>query len=136
MNKPIAAFSLAVLAAGGLTYLNDERAEARTVRPDTLLQQQLGNKVAGSPQSCIMAREANNMRTIDERTILFRVSSNLVYRNDLVGDCPIRGTSRRLERRSPSTSLCRNESLRVIDNNSGVYYGSCGLGDFVPYRAR
>ncbi len=138
MYKLIAAFSLAAAAVGCMTYMDEESiaAEPLSVRDGRRLAVELRDKVPGPPQGCISRHEAERMNTIGNETILFRASGNLVYRNDIPGGCPMAGSSRRLERRTISTSLCRGEPMAVIDNQTGAFFGTCILGDFVPYRRR
>lgn len=138
MFKRIAALSLAAAAAGCMSYMDDEpyAGEPPSLRDEQRLAEELHDKVPGPPQDCIMGRDADRMSTIGNETILFRTSGSLVYRNDIPGGCPMAGSSRRLERRTISTNLCRGEQLNVVDNQTGAYFGTCILGDFVPYRRR
>ena len=102
------------------------RAEARLAR-------ELDDKSAGPPQACITRFEAEKMDSFPD-TLLFRVSNDLVYVNRPETGCPAIGGSRRMERRTIGTNLCRGESFQVVDNQSGAFIGSCILSDFVPYR--
>jgi hypothetical protein len=139
MLKPIAILSLAVVAAAGcMTYLGDESHAAQPPsqfeRDQRRMAQLLDGKVPGPPQGCIQNYEADRMSTIGDDIILFRTSSSLVYRNDIPGGCPMSGSSRRLQRRTIGGNLCRGEPMQVIDNQTGAFFGTCILGDFVPYR--
>ena len=138
MVKRIAAIALAALAAGCMSYMDeeDEVPGPISLREEQRLAAELRDKVPGPPQSCITRHEADRMDTIGNDTLLFRVSGSLVYRNGIPGGCPMAGASRRLERRSIGTNLCRGEPLHVVDNQTGTYYGTCVLGDFIPYRRR
>ena len=140
MFKPIAILSLAVVAAGCMTYMGNESYAAQPPsqleRDERRLAQLLGDKVPGPPQSCIQNYQADRMSTIGDDIILFRASSNLVYRNDIPGGCPMSGSSRRLQRRSIGSNICRGEPMQVVDNQTGAFFGTCILGDFVPYRRR
>jgi hypothetical protein len=139
MSKPIAVLSLALLAAGCTSYAEADQPERRTLqtaRAEARLDQELRGKTAGPPQSCITRFEADRMDTVGDRTIMFRASGSLVYLNQPAGGCPMEGGSRRLERRSIGSNLCRGEQLQVIDNQTGAYFGTCVLGDFIPYRRR
>ncbi|HEY0446095.1 MAG TPA: hypothetical protein VGD19_06545 [Allosphingosinicella sp.] len=140
MLKRVAALSLAAAAAGCMSYMDDDPPPAgpsmQTVRAEARLAQELRDKRPGRPQSCITRFEADRMSTVGDRTIVFRASPGLVYVNEPAGGCPMEGASRRLERRTIDTNLCRNEQLNVIDNATGAYFGTCILGDFVPYRSR
>lgn len=102
-----------------------QRAEAR-------LQQQLAGLTAGQAQSCLPHYRADQMSVIDENTILFRESPSRIWRNEVEGVCNMAGTQT-LVLRSSGTSICRGEIAEVTDLRTGVSYGSCVLGDFVPY---
>jgi len=42
-------------------------------------------------------------------------------------------SSRIIDTRTTTTSLCRGDIIRVIDPPNPMTFGSCGLGEFVPY---
>jgi hypothetical protein len=50
------------------------------------------------------------------------------------GGCPELKFSRALITRTTSNQLCRGDIATVFDTVSGIQFGSCGLGDFTPYR--
>ncbi len=142
MKQPLAFLTVA-LAAGlsGCTAAADDRGGTETAqvspmraRGEARLARELEDKSAGPPQACISRFEAERMDSPTEEVLLFRVSNQLVYVNRPETGCPATGGSRRIERRSIGTNLCRGEAFQVIDNQSGAYVGSCILGDFVPYR--
>jgi hypothetical protein len=110
--------------------------QMRSGRADAQLQQLLAGKVAGAPVSCLPARGADNMIIIDDNTVLFRHSSNLVYRAELQGGCPRLGTRAYALKtnRFGSSGLCRGEIAELVDLQNGFSVGSCAFGDFVPYR--
>jgi hypothetical protein len=141
MKKPLTLLAFTLAAAAGCTASGDmgggpETAEVSPIRArgEALLARELADKTAGPPQACISRFEAEKMDTPNDETLLFRVSNDLVYTNQPQGGCPATGTSRRLERRTIGTNLCRGESLQVVHNTSGAFIGNCILGDFVPYR--
>ena len=50
---------------------------------------------------------------------------------DTAGRCA--GVTRpnvRIEYTTSQTQLCRNDILRVVDNLTGIFTGSCGIGEF------
>jgi len=96
----------------------------------------LKGKVPGEPVSCINLRDIRSTKTIGDRTLLYEMSSKLVYRNDPAGGCPASAPGRTLVTRTPSTQLCRGDIVRVVDLTAGFDVGSCGLGDFTPYRSQ
>jgi hypothetical protein len=137
MMKPLFALSLVFILPACTQGMAADAPEARSTadaRAMDRMEDLLGGKTPGPPQSCITRFEAERMSAVDNNTILFRARSNLVYRNTPQGDCPIEGSSRRLEHSTISTNLCRGEQLNVVDNQTGAYFGTCILGDFVPYR--
>jgi hypothetical protein len=73
---------------------------------------------------------------VDDDTILFRSGSRRVYRNDLVGSCNGLGRGGyALVTRSfgGSGQLCRGDIAHTVDTASGMFGGSCVIGEFVPY---
>ena len=112
----------------------DTAEPARTAKAEGRLDQFLAGKVASQPQSCITRREAERQEVVDDRTIIFRVSSNRVIRNDISPSCPGLDRQAAIIRVSPSTSICRGEIFEVRDLTSGISYGSCTFGDFTEYR--
>lgn len=99
-----------------------------------LMDSWLGDKQAGEPRSCIPSQQIRATYYVGDRTILYRVSSNLIYRNDPPGGCPGLNSSSALITQTPTTQLCRGDIARVRDFGLGFSSGSCALGDFVPYR--
>jgi hypothetical protein len=108
--------------------------EPRTAKAETRLHELLGDKVAGTPVSCLPTRNGS-MVAIDDNTILFRVGRKTFYRNDPPGGCPGIGRgSYALVTDSIGTGLCSGQIARVVDVPGKVTVGHCTLGDFVPYR--
>ena len=106
----------------------------RNAKAETRLNQLLAGKVAGRTQSCIPTREADRQTVIDERTILYRVSANKVYRNDIPGGCPGLDSRSTLIRRTTGSGLCSGEIFQVRDAGTGFDKGSCAFGEFTEYR--
>ncbi len=97
------------------------------------IEQALEGRTAGAPRSCIPEPQIDSTQTFDSGAILYRMKSGPDYL-DTPPDC--RGTLRRdsaIASRTPSTSLCRGDILQVFDPLTHTGYGSCALGDFVPY---
>ena len=99
-----------------------------------IMDQWLGDKQAGKPVSCIPSRQVRSTYYVGGRTILYKVSNNLVYRNDPPGGCPGLNSNLALETRQPTGLLCSGEIAQVRDYSQGYSPGSCALGQFVPYR--
>jgi hypothetical protein len=92
-------------------------------------------KVAGPPTSCLPSYNADDMRVIDDNTVVFRQGANRVYVAHLKGGCPNlgRGGYAMVTRQFGSGALCNGQIATVVDTGSGMTVGSCVFGDFTPY---
>lgn len=97
------------------------------------LDHDLTGLTAGKPQDCIRHLEARSSR-IYGSTVLFKVSSGLVYRNDTRGGCMNSGMQTAISTDSVSPRLCAGDAAKTFDPQAGVLTGTCTLGPFVPYR--
>jgi hypothetical protein len=96
-----------------------------------------GRVQAGPPQSCVPYRNLGGNRSVGEGAIIFGDrNANLVYVNRPRAGCPELDSGRALKTRTPSTRLCTGDIVEVFDPVNGFSYGSCGLGEFTPYRRR
>jgi hypothetical protein len=131
--------SLLVIGATALSACSTavQEPQTRSARAEAHLQQLLAGKTAGPAVSCVPQRGANQMIVIDDNTILFRQSSNLVYRAEMQGGCSRLGSGAYALKtnRFGSSSLCRGEIAELVDLQNGFSVGSCSFGDFVPYRS-
>lgn len=124
-------FALAACAASSV------RANADALTPEqmALMEHHLGGKVAGAAVSCIPGHNAANSIRVSDNVLLYRVSGNLVYKNELRGGCP--GLARDTDiivSRQYGSGPCRGDIIHLVDRTSGIGGASCVLGDFVPYR--
>lgn len=90
--------------------------------------------VRGDPVSCITSRSADRSRYLGDRAVAYIVSRNLVYVNTPRGGCTGLGNGRGLVTRSTTGQLCAGDFAEVRDFYTGIGYGACTLGEFVPYR--
>lgn len=129
--KKIVAISLATLAAAAC-------APAAPVEMTEAAQSQLADELrgrsAGPSVSCVNQRNLRGNRSVGEGVIIFESSSNLLYVNRPPAGCPELDSGRALLTRTSGTQLCRGDIATVFDPASGIHYGSCGLGEFTPYR--
>ena len=102
-------------------------------REEKELAEALKGKVAGTPISCVTNRSSANLHAIGDQTLIYRVSKNLTYRNDLIGRCPGLGRGDTLVMQVWGDQYCRGDLAHAVDLFSGIPGGSCALGDFVPY---
>lgn len=134
------ALMLAALALGGCaaTAAETRQADDRAARDVAKVDRALTGLTPGEPQTCLSNAERRNAPTQNFRsTVLFRVSRDLVYRNDMNGGCVGGGIDPIFVTRTPSTSLCRGDIAQLIDRVARFPVGACSYGEFVPYtRAR
>lgn len=130
----LAAAGLAVTAGTSALVAKSQSAVDRSARDQATLDKALAGKVAGKPQSCIPLIQIRDTTYIGSTTILYRVSSNLVYRNDPAGGCPGLRAGSGLITRTSTGQLCSGDIAQVRDFSANFSAGSCALGEFVPYR--
>lgn len=132
--KPAAfALALTLVAACGPV---DSTPAPLTEKQSALLTKELNGKVAGAPINCISDYNANNIIRVSDNVLLYRVSSRLVYRNNLRSTCS--GLARDndiIVTEQFGGQKCRGDIIRLIDRTSGMTGGVCSLGQFTPYRA-
>lgn len=102
-------------------------------RAQVELDRDLRGLTAGKPQDCIRHLEARSSR-IYGSTVLFKVSSGLVYRNETRGGCTSSGFQTALQTDQITNRLCAGDAARTFDPTAGILTGTCTLGQFVPYR--
>ncbi len=127
----ITAAALASCASGPPSAYQQRYAEKESAR----LEKELAGKVAGKSKSCIYDRNIGGPESYGDDVLLFRVNRNLVYVNKTIGSCPRVGAAGSgLVIQRYSSDLCRGDSARSVDFQTGFFNGACALGDFVPYR--
>lgn len=139
MTRYLATITVAALAPALLSACAapQRQANAEALNPEqlALLERNLGGKVAGRPVSCIPSRSADQTVRVSDDILLYRVSGNLVYRNELRSSCP--GLARDddiIVSRTTGIGPCRGDIIHLVDRTSGVQGPSCVLGEFTPYR--
>ena len=91
-------------------------------------------RVAGAPLSCLASWNADDMRVIDDQTIVFGERSNRVYVANLQSPCDNVGQPGfALVTRTPTSQLCSGDIATVVQTSSGMTAGSCVIGTFTPY---
>ena len=125
----VAAFLLApalLLATGTASADDDSRAAER----QRIVDRELVGKSAGAAENCISARQPYRVIVESDSALLFRVSSRLVYRNQLQQSCPgmaISPFAPAIDSRG--SQICRGD-IATIERGP---QSSCALGEFVPY---
>ena len=129
--KHVVLIALAGIALGGLAAdetapLSDE-AQAEFDRL-------LAGRSPGRTVSCVRQPDLLGSRSIGEEVILFEGRGGITWVNRPPAGCPRLNSGRSLVSITPTTQLCRGDIVNVVDPVGGFSYGSCGLGDFVPWR--
>lgn len=96
----------------------------------------IDGKTPEKPTSCIDTRFTKPQLTAYGSRLLYRVSSKLVYVNDTRGGCEGVARGDTLVTRQYQTRLCRGDIAQTVNMPSGMFTGSCALGDFIPYRSK
>ncbi|WP_420606932.1 DUF6491 family protein [Novosphingopyxis sp.] len=126
-----AAFSITACAYGP----RDTQRAALTPEQSTKLAALIDGKVARKSINCLPPglSSASNIRISDD-VLVYRQGRGTVYVNNLRSSCP--GLARDWDiivtEKLQSTS-CSGDIIRLIDRTSGIYGGSCVLGEFTPY---
>lgn len=85
---------------------------------------------SGETETCLPLRRITSISAADERTLLVRSGSDY-YVNRPNSRCSgADNRSSRFEYTTTIGSLCRNDIVRVVENNSGILNGTCTLGVF------
>ncbi|WP_129793562.1 hypothetical protein [Sphingosinicella sp. CPCC 101087] len=125
---------VAVAAAGLLAGCMNQEPVELSADAQAELASELEGRTAGAPVPCVNQRDIRGNRSVGEGVLLFDGPSDIVYVNRPAGGCPSLDYGRALRTRTTSTRLCRGDIAVVFDPTTGMEYGGCGLGDFVPYR--
>lgn len=120
MTVKLGVFGAALLLAGSALASNPAAEEADALD---------GFVETGETANCVSMRSAS-IDPIDENRLLFKVGTRY-YLNETSGSCERASSSfNRIEVTLFGPRACRGEILRVVDNNSGMFEGSCSLGEF------
>ncbi|MBV8686051.1 MAG: hypothetical protein JOZ90_12445 [Alphaproteobacteria bacterium] len=91
---------------------------------------------SGPPVSCVSMRNLRGNHSAGDAIVFEGVGPDRIWVNRPAGGCPDLNLGRALRTMTTTTQLCRGDIATVFDPVSGIDYGSCGLGDFQPYRRR
>lgn len=121
-----------LILAGGA--VDAGKSPALTDKQAARLEKELEGLEAGTPLTCISTRPQSTFRVISDTVVLYRVSSRLIYKNEVLGVCSgLTRAGNTLITRSWSTQQCRGDMATVTNLKVGVPVGYCSLGAFVPY---
>lgn len=130
MRKIIAALATAAVSLGVLT------APATAARPsgEERLAKYIDGRVAGEPRSCITTRPMGDNLTVIDGTALVYKAGGKVYVNRTRMPEAIDEDDTLVIRRFGGSSLCRTDTITLVDRQTGMFTGVLFLDDFVPYE--
>jgi hypothetical protein len=111
--------------------------EATPLNPKQLklVERALGGKVQGEAVQCLPNHLRHDMVRVSDTMLIYRVSGNLSYRNDLRGSCPGLARDRDIiVTRQFGSSTCSGDFFHLVDRTSGMRGPTCIFGDFIPFR--
>jgi hypothetical protein len=126
---------IAFTAAGLAACSTSTEPPLRTAENQARFQQLIEGRVAGQPMSCLASYEADDMRVIDDQTIVFGERSNRVYVANLKSPCDNLGAPgyAMVTRRPGGSGMCSGDIATIVQTSSGITAGSCVIGTFTPY---
>ena len=132
MRKAISFTIVAALA--GCAAGPPQQVAPLNAKQQSRLTELLGDKVAGTPQSCLPNWRTHDMVAIDDSTLIFRESPGRVWLQKPKNPCnQLSLGPYALVTRDTIGQLCNGDIAQVIDTMSGANVGSCVMGDFIPY---
>jgi hypothetical protein len=135
--RTILAITAAAAALAGCTMSRDGPVSADSdADGEVLLAEALAGRTAGGPVNCVRSQDVRNTRSAGGGRVLFDGPGNVVYVNQTSGSCPAIRPWHAIRHRTVGTNICSGELIRVFDPQSGVEYGGCSLGAFVPWRRK
>lgn len=121
----------ALLAAMGCATTASERVDEKVA------EKLAGFERTGETVTCLNVRSISSIDAADEKTFLVRVGVNDYYVNEARGRCSGATSGfNHLEYTLSAAQLCKLDVIRVVDNQTGTFYGSCSLGDFEKLKER
>lgn len=125
--------SIAGCAAGGPSSTEPPAGERLSYNNGKTLDQALAGYVAGKPENCLPQTRTPSSDAYG-RTVVYRYSGKLLYRNDMGPGCEGLGRGDVMVASTPIGRFCRGDIVQLLDRTSRFPTGSCAFGDFIPYR--
>ena len=100
----------------------------------SVLAQQLAGRVPGTPQTCVTTFPSQNLRALDEGTIVYG-DGPTIYVNTLPsGSCQGIKPLNTLILDAQGGQICRGDRVRAQEIGAIIPGPWCNLGDWIPYR--
>jgi len=129
------AMSVLVVGAALASCSTAPEPVTRTPAKQAEFMQLVGGKIAQAPISCLPHYYANDMRIIDENTVVFRNGSSRAYVAHLNGGCSGLGNgyTTLVTRQFGTADLCTGQIATVVDPATRSMVGSCSFESFQPF---
>ncbi len=105
----------------------------RQSRSERELAEALAGRTAGPPTDCISVNDAEGPQVIDGRTLLYRRTGRVLWRNDLESECPSLRPFSTIVIEVHGSQVCRRDLFRTIESGSPIPGAYCQLGKFTPF---
>lgn len=126
--------SVPFLALAFAACASSENPTAQTAAAEEVPAALMG-EVIGKPVSCLTSRNIEHIDAVTDRVVLIRMRGGGVYRAEPQPSCPrLSRAGTALTYKTTSNQLCNIDPVTVFDPVSGIFYGTCTLGAFTPYR--
>ena len=138
---PRAALAFTLAAAGALTLggcanaPRDTATAPLTAEQSEKLAKLIGDRVAREPVTCLPPGMRSASSTgISPGVLAYQQGGGPVYVNNLRGTCPgIQSNWDVIVTDQFQGRSCSGDIIRLVDRTTGMFRGSCALGDFTPY---
>lgn len=97
------------------------------------LAKMIDGRVAGEAKSCIHTSPSSSNLTIIDRTALVYRSGGKIWVNRTAHPDDLDDDAVMVLERFDASSLCRQDTIRLVDRQTGMFRGVVFLEDFVPY---
>jgi hypothetical protein len=115
------------------TLLIGGAAQAKPADHEAELARAIAGRVAEAPVDCIDLHRIRASRVISGTAIIYDAGS-VLYVNRPQNGAEELNQWDMMVTRTPSTRLCRIDTVTMLDPSSRSFSGVVFLGDFVPYR--
>lgn len=129
---PIKTTLAAALCVAALASASDGHSKQYPVS-SAKLAEALAGRTAGPAVSCVPKLRSDDMRIIDEHTIIFGQGRTIYLQRPAAGCASMDRGGYSLVSRRTTSRVCQGDINEVVDLRNGVTVGSCVFEPFVPY---
>lgn len=120
------------VAAGALLFAAVAHADAPVAR-DAVAPTAPNTPAASNAEDCLMANRIRRTTVVDDRTVLFYVGQNQIYKNVLPYKCSLLRSYDTIVYKPTNNQLCSVDTIAPLDTSTpATVFARCGLGTFEP----